>query len=207
MTGAADIKGITEHLRTVLAAGKVDDAMAMVEAILTQLRDRNAELELQVMRLQRHQFGRRSEKLDPDQLALFVAKAQAEAKGIDAAMKAILEAAQPRPEDPIRPPKLRPRTGHGRKKLSAHLPREEIVHQPAAEELVCATCGGEKSCIGYERSETLEFVPGSFKVIVDARAKCACRKCGDGVVVAPIPPKVIDKGLPGPGLVAHVLVS
>jgi len=207
VTGAADIKGITEHLRTVLAAGRVDDAMAMVEAILTQLRDRNAELELQVLKLQRHQFGRRSEKLDPDQLALFVAKAQAEAKNIDAAMKAILEATAPRPEDPIRPPKLRPRTGHGRKELPDHLPREEIVHQPAAEELVCATCGGEKVCIGYERSETLEFVPGSFKVIVDARAKCACRKCGDGVVVAPVPPKVIDKGLPGPGLVAHVLVS
>lgn len=207
MTGAADIRGVTEHLRTVLASGKVDDALALVESLLTQLRDRNTELELQVMKLKKHQFGRRSEKVDPDQLALFVAKIQAEAKEIDEAMKAVLAATEPRPEDPIRPPKLRPRSGHGRKPLPAHLPREEVVHQPSPKELVCATCGGTKKCIDYERSETLEFVPASFKVIVDARAKCACRTCGDGVVVAPVPPKVIDKGLPGPGLVAHVLVS
>ncbi len=70
-----------------------------------------------------------------------------------------------------------------------------------------ATCGGEKACIGYERSEVLEFVPASFKVIEYARAKCACRKCGQGVVIAPPAAKPIDGGLPGPGLLAHVLVS
>ena len=202
MTRAADIKGVSEHLRTVIAAGQVDAAMAMVEKLLA----RNAELELQIMKLQRHQFGRRSEKLDPDQLALFVAQAQAEAREVDAALQAILEAVKD-PEAPIPPPALRPRKGHGRKPLPAHLPREEVVHQPSPEELTCATCGGQKECVGHERSETLEFVPASFKVIVDLRAKCACRRCGDGVVVAPVPAKVIDKGLPGPGLVAHVLVS
>ena len=202
MTRAADIKGVSEHLRTVISAGQVDAAMAMVEKLLA----RNAELELQIMKLQRHQFGRRSEKIDPDQLALFVAQAQAEAREVDAALQAILEATKD-PEAPIAPPALRPRKGHGRKLLPAHLPREEVIHQPSPEDLICDSCGGEKECAGYERSETLEFVPASFKVIVDLRAKCACRKCGDGMVVAPVPAKVIDKGLPGPGLVAHVLVS
>ncbi len=199
---AADIKSASDHLRSVIAAGQVDTAMAMVEKLLA----RNAELELQIMKLRRHQFGRRSEKIDPDQLALFVAQAQAEAREVDAALQAILEAAQD-PEAPVTPPALRPRKGHGRKPLPAHLPREQVVHEPSPEELTCPTCGDQKECVGYERSETLEFVPASFKVIEDLRAKCACRRCGDGMVVAPAPAKVIDKGLPGPGLVAHVLVS
>jgi transposase len=207
VTGAADIKGITEHLRKVLTDGRVDEALGMVESLLAQLRARNTELELQILKLKKHQFGQRSEKVDPDQLALFLSQAQAESNEIDAAVKAILEAAAPGPETPIPAPKPRPRQGHGRKPLPAHLPREEIILEPAAEEKICATCGGEKACIGYERSEVLEFVPATFKVIEYARAKCACRKCGDGVVIAPPAAKPIDGGLPGPGLLAHVLVS
>jgi transposase len=207
VTGAADIKGITEHLRKVLTDGRVDEALGMLESLLAQLRARNTELELQILKLKKHQFGQRSEKVDPDQLALFLSQAQAESNEIDAAVKAILEAAAPGPETPIPAPKPRPRQGHGRKPLPAHLPREEIILEPAAEEKICATCGGEKACIGYERSEVLEFVPATFKVIEYARAKCACRKCGDGVVIAPPAAKPIDGGLPGPGLLAHVLVS
>jgi transposase len=207
VTGAADIKGITEHLRKVLTDGRVDEALGMVESLLAQLRARNTELELQILKLKKHQFGQRSEKVDPDQLALFLAQAQAESNEIDAAVKAILEAAGPGPETPLPAPKPRPRQGHGRKPLPPHLPREEIILEPAAAEKICATCGGEKACIGYERSEVLEFVPATFKVIEYARAKCACRKCGDGVVIAPPAAKPIDGGLPGPGLLAHVIVS
>lgn len=144
MTGAADIKSITEHLRKVLTDGRVDEALGMVETIPAQLRARKTELELQILKLRKHQFGQRSEKVDPDQLALFLAQAQAESKEIDAAMKAILEAAAPGPETPIPAPKPRPRQGHGRKQLPAHLPREEVVLAPAAAEKICATCGGER---------------------------------------------------------------
>jgi len=111
---AGDIRGVTEHLRGVIAEGRVDDALSMVESLIARLRDRNAELELQIQQLKKHQFGRRSEKVDPGQLALFLAQAQAEAKEIDEALKAVLEATAPRPDDPVRPPKLRPRQGHGR---------------------------------------------------------------------------------------------
>jgi transposase len=204
---AADIQGVTEHLRGVIAEGRIEEALSMVESLIAQLRERNTELELQVQQLRKRQFGQRSEKIDPDQLALFLAQAQAESKEIDAALKLVLEATAPRPDDPVRPPKLRPREGHGRKPLPAHLPREERVWEPAAGERVCAVCGTEKSCIGEERSETLEFVPASFKVLVDVRRKYACRPCGDGVAIAPPADKPIDKGIPGPGLLAHVLVS
>jgi transposase len=207
VTSAPDIKGITEHLRKVIGDGRVDEALGMVETLLAQLRARNAELELQVMKLRKHQFGQRSEKVDPDQLKLFIAQVQAESRQIDEAVKAILEATAPGPDAPLPAPKPRPIRGHGRNRLPDHLPREEVVLEPAAKEKVCATCGAEKVCIGHERSEVLEFVPATFKVIEYAREKRACRKCGDGVVIAPPAAKPIEGGVPGPGLLAHVLVS
>jgi transposase len=207
VTSAPDIKGISEHLRKVIGDGRVDEALGMVETILAQLRARNVELELQVLKLRKHQFGQRSEKVDPDQLALFIAQARAESQQIDEAVATILEATTLDPDAPIRAPKPRPLRGHGRNRLPDHLPREEVVLEPAATERVCAICGEEKACIGHERSEVLEFVPATFKVIEYARAKLACRKCGEGVVVAPPAAKPIDGGLPGPGLLAHVLVS
>lgn len=60
---------------------------------------------------------------------------------------------------------------------------------------------------GHERSEVLEFVPATFKVLVHLRHNAACRRCGDGVVTAPTADKVIEGGLPGPGLLAEVPVG
>ena len=60
---------------------------------------------------------------------------------------------------------------------------------------------------GEETSEQLEYVPAVVKVIEHARIKYACKACQDTPVVAPPPDKVIDKGLAGPGLMAHVAVS
>jgi hypothetical protein len=129
VTGAPDIKGITEHLRKVLTDGRVDEALGMVESLLAQLRARNTELELQMVKLKKHQFGQRSEKVDPDQLALFLAQAQAESNEIDAAVKAILDAAAPalRRRSP-----RRSRAGRGGEDLR-DLRRREGVHRVRAE--------------------------------------------------------------------------
>ncbi|WNG50104.1 IS66 family transposase [Archangium minus] len=112
---------------------------------------------------------------------------------------------------PSKPPhkesRKKERKGHGRRPLPSSLPREQRVHQPPPEALRCEACGRDKTCCGQEKSETLEWVPGHFKVIEEVRPKYACRPCGDGLVVAPPADRVIEGGLPGPGLVAHVLVS
>ena len=91
-----------------------------------------------------------------------------------------------------------------RKKLAAHLPREDVILEPKSK---CESCGGEKfRTIGEDISEVLEHIPESFKVIRYIRPRCACTTC-DNIVQAYAPSKVIDKGIPGPGLLAHIFVQ
>lgn len=102
------------------------------------------------------------------------------------------------------------RPGHGRQPLPAHLPRERVVYDLAEADRPCPCCGGPRVCIGEQVSEQLDYRPASYFVIQHARKTYACRSC-DGpseqrfatagpAVVGPIP-----KGLPGPGLLAHLL--
>ena len=109
------------------------------------------------------------------------------------------------PPKPPRPKK--PRKGHGRSKLPEELRREERLHPVAEAERQCPSCGGERICIGWEVSETLERIPAEMYIIVDKREKLACHPCEQGVAVAPAPDKVIDKGRPGPGLLADVVIG
>ena len=104
----------------------------------------------------------------------------------------------------------RARPGHGRQPLPAHLPRERVVYDVAEADRPCPSCGGPRVCIGEQVSEQLDYRPASYFVIQHARKTYSCRSC-DGpserrfatagpAVVGPIP-----KGLPGPGLLAHLL--
>jgi transposase len=88
--------------------------------------------------------------------------------------------------------------------LPLHLPRERIEH-PAT--CVCPECGSRRlTCIGTDEREVLEYVPSHFKVVVRARPKMSCRDC-ETIAQAPLPTLPIERGLPGPGLLAHVIVS
>jgi transposase len=91
-----------------------------------------------------------------------------------------------------------------RRPLPEHLPREVHTHMPSSE--ACPDCGGELRKFGEDVSEMLEYVPSSFKVIRHVRPKLNCRSC-EKVVEAGAPSRPIDRGIPGPGLLAHVLVS
>jgi len=139
---------------------------------------------------------RRSEKIDPAQLLLF-----AEAAMKDAAPEATLDA-EAQPVEPK--PKKK---GHGRKKPPVELPRLPIEHPVAEADKVCPHCGDARVRIGEEITEQLEYAPASLFVIEHIQPKLACRRCEEGVVLAPKPAQPIEKGLPGPGLLAHVVVS
>jgi transposase len=80
----------------------------------------------------------------------------------------------------------------------------EVELGPAAD--ACAGCGGKLRRVGEDVTEELEYVPGRFIVnrIVRPRLTCAC--C-ERFVQAPLPSRPIERGRPGPGLLAHVLVS
>jgi len=91
-----------------------------------------------------------------------------------------------------------------RKPLPEDLPREVITHLPA--HTSCPDCGGALRQFGEDVSEQLERIPATYKVIRHVRPKFACAGC-ERVVEAPAPARPIEHGLPGPGLLAHVLVS
>src|SRR6266851_7514521 len=88
--------------------------------------------------------------------------------------------------------------------LPDHLPRQTRRHEP--KETVCPQCQGELRKLGEDVSEMLEYVPASFVVIRHLRTKLSCTKC-DCIVQAEAPSRPIARGMAGPGLLAHVLVS
>ena len=157
---------------------------------LQGLQARNKQLEHELALLRRHQFGRKSEKVDSAQLLLAFEQLQ----GVE-------------PPAPPPPPRRPTSNGHGRKPLPEDLPRERVEHDLPPEGKRCGKCGAELEKIGEEVTRQLDYVPASFVVREHARAKYACKSCEESVVLAPLPPQPIEKGLPGAGLLAHVLVS
>ena len=91
----------------------------------------------------------------------------------------------------------------GRRRLPEHLPRTDVVHAPSC---VCPACGGAMRKVGEDVTETLDYIPGRFEVIRHVRPAFSCRRC-ETMAQAPMPSLPIDRGRPGPGLLAHVLVS
>lgn len=143
-----------------------------------------------IKKLRRTQFGRRSERLDPDQLALAL-------EDLDADIARIRES-RPSVE---RQPSERP--SH-RKPLPDHLPRKDVLLDIGG--AVCGCCGGALHSIGESVSEILDWVPAQLRVIRTTRPKYACRTC-ETVVQAPAPERLIASGLATPALLAQVLVS
>ena len=176
-----------------------DDIAALKRIITDMARDavtaqaEIARLKFQLARYRRAEFGRSSEKLEreAEQLELAIEALetdQAERLGaISPEAAAAIESAQ----KPARRP------------LPDHLPREEVVHSAPP---VCPSCGGGLRRIGEDVSETLDYVPGRFKVVRHIREKLSCRAC-DTVVAAPAPDHAIARGRAGAGLLAHIVVS
>jgi transposase len=143
----------------------------------------------------RHLFGRRSEKLDPNQQMLFDLLGQA------------IEERQATSQAPVKNTPSKPSHRNGRVPLPEHLPRERIEYHPSEQDLQCAVCGQRKEPMGEEITEQLDYVPASFIVRQHVRVKYACKSCQEGVVIADLPARPIEKGRPGEGLLAQVLTS
>jgi transposase len=99
------------------------------------------------------------------------------------------------------------RQGHGRKPLPKELPRRRKEQTLAEAQRLCPNCGGICQKFGEEIKEQLDYKPASVFVWEQVRFKYACTKCHDYMVVAPAPVAIIDKGLPGPGLLAQIAAS
>jgi transposase len=229
---------------TVTACDPADlpDDPALLKAMLAEAlaalrasRQEGDHLRQRVDQLLRRLFGRRSERVNPDQLLLFAEppadEAVAPAMPTDAE-----ETAKPR------------RKGHGRQQLPKHLPRDRRVYELSEAERLCHSCGKARVVVGQEVSEQLDYEPASLTVIEHVRLTYACPCCeklrqagsqaalatpetaatpfseaelndpattvlipvtpmASTFVTASRPPSPIARGLAGPGLLAHVIVS
>jgi len=147
------------------------------------------QLKLELSKLRRMQFGRSSEQLDAKIAQLELTLEELETR--EAALPPAVSAAIPERVKPVR------------RSLPERLPRETVVH---SSEPMCPECSGEMRALGEDVAEMLEYVPSHFKVIRHVRPKFSCPKC-QKIVQAEAPSRPIARGLAGPGLLAHVLVS
>src|SRR5215207_7740538 len=154
-------------------------------------------LRLLIRQLQRGQFGRRSEKLDPDQLQLGLEDLEQTVAAAEAAQEEVVA----RNSIP-RTPRVRRRNLGA---LPAHLPRIETLVD--VEDKSCPCCGGDLHVIGEDTSEMLDVVPAQLRVKVIRRPRYGCRACEEAVVQAPAPERPITGGMATEALLAHVLVA
>ena len=161
-------------------------SMVTAQALLIE------KLKAQIAALKRARFGQKSDALDKaiDQLELALSEVEESAPFLPS---------EPSPQSEAIEERLRP----SRKALPDHLPREEVVHAPESK---CASCGAEMRPLGTDVTEVLEYVPARFKVVRHLRPKLSCRDCGT-INQASLPSFPIEKGKPGPALLAHVLTS
>jgi len=172
-------------------------ALILVQHEQLLSREREIEhLQLLLTKLHRMQFGRKSEKLQRqiEQLELRLEELES-----NRSQKTI----PPEPWSVAAAPNATTAKA-ARRALPDHLPRQTRRHVP--KETVCPQCQGELRKLGEDVSEMLEYVPASFVVVRHVRTKLSCTKC-DCIVQAEAPSRPIERGLAGPGLLAHVLVS
>jgi transposase len=194
MPEAADLPKDVEALRSLVMerSAALAASSAKLEAAEALLLFQKLELEklrFEIACLKRLNYGRSSEQLDRE-----LTQMQLSIEDLEASLAAkppeVRPASKEQPQKPVRRP------------LPEQLPREQIVHEnPCA----CPTCGGQLRPLGEDVSEMLEYVPGRFKVIRHVRPKLSCSAC-QSIVQPAAPSRPIERGLAGPGLLAHVLV-
>jgi transposase len=181
-----------------------DDVAALKSIIIAtqlhnvQLEELNAKLRHLIALLQRMQFGKRSEKIAPDQFALALEDSEIGHAEVEALIEQSKEASetQTRKRRDAQAP---------RASLPAYLPRVEVEIMPDVSE--CPCCGGALHRIGEDRAERLDIIPAQYRVLVTVRPKLGCRSCSDGVTQALAPKHIVPGGLPSERLIADVLIK
>ena len=163
--------------------------------MIVELREENSRLRALLETAKRALYGARSERFEADAAQLALGLADLSTTPVEP------EAARPRPS--TRPARARAARNIGG--LPRHLPREEVVLEPAVD--TCPCCRGRLHAIGEDVSEMLDIVPAVLRVKRIRRPRYGCRACEGAVVQAPAPPRPVDNGLPTAALLAHVAVS
>jgi transposase len=200
---STDLPQDSEALRAFALACQAELAAASAELKAAKLAVQRTTLEIeklkfQIAKLRRMQFGRSSERI-----ARRIEQLELQLEELETA--ATEEAAKVEAEDgsvPV-PERAKPK----RKPLPDHLPRQEVVHEPADDgACICPACGAGMAKLGEDVTEVLDYVPGRFQVIRHVRPKYACKAC-DVITQAPAAAMPTPRGRATPATLAHVLVS
>jgi transposase len=164
---------------------------SQIKPTYEELEAKVAFLELEMDKLRRMIFGQKRERfvpvVSPEQLDM-----QLDDEKIETVAVQTEEISYTRTKKKVKTP-------HGRNPLPAHLPRKDIVIEPEQDVT-------DLKKIGDEVTEELEYEPGKLYVNRYIRPKYAL-PLDEGVIIANLPTRPIEKGIAGPGLLSHVLVS
>ena len=190
MTTPDSLPDDIEQLKAMVL--QLQEAAAQKDSELKVLEDKYQALLEQFRVEQKNHFGRKSESH------------QAEPEEFDEA-----EAIACEPPD-----KAAPKTAKKAKRqpLPKDLPREQVVHDLAACDKRCDCCGAELHKIGEEKTEKLEFIPASIKVIEHIRPKYACACCekqgsANQIKIAPLQAFPLPMSIATPSLLSQVITG
>lgn len=176
----------------------------LLRALRGERRDRE-EVQRRLDALLRRLHSPRVTPTNPDQLLLFPAEPASDpGVSLPSSDPGVSLPPSPPPSEadpPSRRGKCKP---HGRRPLPGHLRREPHRYELTEAERRCPECGHTRGEIGVEITEQYDYKPAEVFVVSHQRVKYACACCEAQVVMAAKPPQPIDKGLPGPGLLAHI---
>jgi transposase len=179
---------------------------AMIRELLEALKMANHErdgLQQRLDLLLRKLYGTKAERFDPNQPWLLPEMAPTAEPYHDPS-----SATEPPAAENTTPEKPTTKTkGHGRKPLPVDLPRRRVEHTLTEAERLCPCCGIVCQKFGEDISEQLDYQPASLFVRQHVRFKYACQKCHDHVTASHVPIAIVNKGLPGPGLLAYIAAS
>lgn len=176
----------------------LDSALRMITTLKQEVLFLRRELD----RMAKKMFGKKSEKLSPEQLQMVLS--------IVAELPEAAQDSEPIEADsgeslPVEPTPRK--KSSGRKRLPRQLPRRRVVIDLPEAEKVCTCCAISMDCIGESVSEKLDYKPASLEVVEQVTLRYACPRCHDGVKAATPPPQAVEKGLAAEGLLAHVVTA
>ena len=168
-----------------------------------ELKAENNALRHRLEQLERLIFSAKSERFTPastpEQMELF---GQAAAAGTSAALS---RTAQEVEKQKITYERTKKKAHPGRAKLPDHLPVRREIIEPEEDT-------SDMVKIGEEITRKVDYTPGTLEIVEYVRPKYARPEAEQtedkpAIVVAPVPDQVIPKGIPGAGLLTHIVVS
>lgn len=161
-------------------------------------------MKIQIAQLKRMRFGKSSEKIEQKIVQLELGLEEVEIIEASANEESNEDTARASEEPTSGESVSSKRQVKCRREMPSHVPKEVRVIAPKG--CICSECGGALSALGEDVCEYLELEPVRFKVIRQVRPKFACTRC-EAIVQEPAPARAIERGMVGPGLLAHILVG